>query len=249
MAHHPQKIEFRNKPAPDRSVPRLTNRYGHLAAQDLIAVMVLNEFPGRIALASSFGAESAVLLHMVAEIDRNLPILFLDTGKLFGETLRYRDQLIDRLGLTGVVSIKPYPDQVHSADPAGILWQSDPDRCCQIRKVLPLERALAGFDAWITGRKRFQGATRERLPLIEATATHIKINPLAGWTKTDLDAYLDAHDLPRHPLEEDGFLSIGCMPCTDRVAPGADIRSARWAGRVKTECGIHLPVMPPGGDD
>ena len=243
----PNSPETPFKPAP--ALNRLTERYSHLGSQDLLAVMILSEFPGRIALASSFGAESAVLLHMIARINRHIPVLFLDTGKLFGETLRYRDHLIDRLGLTGVVSIKPDPNLLREADPAGFLWQNNPDRCCYLRKVLPLERALTGFDAWITGRKRFQATSRERLPLIEATTTHIKVNPLAGWTQDETDGYLEAHDLPRHPLVEDGYLSIGCMPCTGRVAPGADPRSARWAGLAKTECGIHLPTMPPGGDD
>jgi phosphoadenosine phosphosulfate reductase len=245
----PEESPLTNPATIDRSVLRLTQRYGHLSAPDLLAVMVLNEFSGRIALASSFGAESAVLLHMVAGIDRNLPVLFLDTGKLFGETLRYRDRLIDRLGLTAVVSIKPDPGRLHAEDSDGTLWQTNPDRCCYLRKVRPLEDALAGFEAWITGRKRFQGASRHRLASIEATSTHVKVNPLAGWTKSDLDDYLDNNDLPRHPLVEDGFLSIGCMPCTDRVAPGADPRSARWAGSEKTECGIHMPLSAPGGDD
>jgi phosphoadenosine phosphosulfate reductase len=203
---------------------------------------VRDEFAGRIALVSSFGAESAVLLHLIAEIDPAIPIIFLDTGKLFGETLRYRDQLTKRLGLKDLRSIAPDPAALAAEDEAGALWLKQPDRCCFLRKVEPLRRALEGFDAWLTGRKRFQGGLRDRLPKFEAADGKIKVNPLADWTKDDLDRYFEAHELPRHPLEADGFLSIGCMPCTDRVSPGEDGRAGRWRGIDKTECGIHLSL-------
>ena len=218
----------------------LTDRYGKLDGADLLRPMLEREFPGRIALVSSFGAEAAVLLQMAAEIDRHLPVIFLDTGKLFGETLRYRDQLAQRLGLTDLRVIKPEAAAVEAADPEGVLWDSDPTACCAARKVLPLRRALAGFDAWISGRKRFHGALRTFLPVIELSGAKIKINPLARWSKVRIEEEFARHGLPRHPLEADGFLSIGCLPCTDRVAPGADQRGGRWAGREKTECGIHL---------
>jgi sulfate adenylyltransferase subunit 2 len=201
-----------------------------------------------IALVTSFGAESAVLLHMVSRIDPDLTVLFLDTGKLFGETLRYRDRLIKLLGLTNVRTLKPDAAAVAEADADGMLWRRDANACCALRKTVPLEKALAPFRAWITGRKRFQGATRSDLSLIEHADGRVKLNPLAGWSRSDLESWLDRHDLPRHPLEEDGYLSIGCMPCTDRVAPGEDIRSGRWRGQAKTECGIHLsrPATPVG---
>lgn len=225
---------------------RLDRRYGHLPAEQVLTAMLGEVFPGRVALVSSFGAESAVLLDMVARIDPALPVLFLDTGKLFGETLRYRDRLVARLGLSDVRDIRPDPDLIAAEDPKGVLWASAPDRCCALRKVLPLARALEGFDAWITGRKRFQGGLRSHLPVIEAAEGRIKINPLARWQRADIEAYFAAHDLPRHPLEADGFLSIGCMPCTDRVAPGEDLRAGRWRDQAKTECGIHLPAGRPG---
>ncbi len=215
------------------------------AGADALAVLrhVTREaFPGRIALVSSFGAEAAVLLDLVAQADKATPVIFLDTGKLFGETLRYRDRLIERLGLTDVRVIRPDETALNAEDPDGVLWLKRPDRCCFVRKVEPLRRALKGFDAWITGRKRFQGGLRGALPLFEADAGRIKVNPLAGWTKADLDDYFAKHELPRHPLEADGFLSIGCMPCTDRVAPDEDARSGRWRGTDKTECGIHLSL-------
>jgi phosphoadenosine phosphosulfate reductase len=220
----------------------LGQRYGGFDAASLLAAMLLDEFPGRIALVSSFGAEAAVLLHMVSQVQPSLPVIFLDTRKLFGETLRYRDGLVARLGLTDVRSIRPDDRQVDAVDPDGVLWYGNPDMCCYVRKVEPLRRAMAGFDAAITGRKRLHGGERAALPLIEADDEgRIKVNPLAGWDKAAIDAYFVRHDLPRHPLEADGFLSIGCMPCTDRVKPGEGVRAGRWRNAEKTECGIHLP--------
>jgi phosphoadenosine phosphosulfate reductase len=218
----------------------LTLACGQLDGEALLRACIEGEFAGRIALVSSFGAEAAVLLHMAAGIDRRLPVIFLDTGKLFGETLRYRDDLARRLDLADLRIVKPEPDDLASGDPDSLLSHRDPDACCALRKVAPLRRALAGFDAWISGRKRYQGALREFMPVIEASGEKIKINPLARWPRERIEAEFAARDLPRHPLEADGFLSIGCMPCTERVAPDADPRAGRWAGREKTECGIHL---------
>ncbi len=218
----------------------LTRRYGHLDGEGLLRHFIEREFAGRIALVSSFGSEAAVLLHMAAEIDRHLPVIFLDTGKLFGETLRYRDDLARRLNLADLRIVKPEAEAVAAGDPDSLLSHRDPDACCALRKVVPLRRALAGFDAWISGRKRYQGHLREFMPVIEASGEKIKINPLARWSRTHIEAEFTARDLPHHPLEADGFLSIGCMPCTERVAPDADPRAGRWAGREKTECGIHL---------
>lgn len=220
----------------------LSARHRHADAERLLGSVIETEFPGRVALVSSFGAESAVLLHLTAGIDRSLPVLFLDTGKLFGETIRYYEQLVARLGLRDVRRLTPDPVAVQATDPAGTLWARDPDRCCQVRKVAPLSRALDGFEAWITGRKRFQAGARAGLAVFEANDDRIKINPLADWSRDDIDAYFDLHDLPHHPLEADGYLSIGCLPCTDRVAPSDDPRAGRWRGTAKTECGIHLPL-------
>lgn len=213
--------------------------YGHLSTQRLLAAMIEKEFCGKIALVSSFGTEAAILLHMVAEIDRSVPVIFLDTGKLFGETLRYRNLLIDKLSLSHVRTITPDPDQVNSIDPEGMLWSKDADSCCRMRKVIPLEKALVGFDAWITGRKRYQGKRRAVLPVMESLEGRIKLNPLAGWTRDLIGEYFNDNELPRHPLESDGYQSIGCMPCTDRTSPGEGVRDGRWRGSEKTECGIH----------
>lgn len=222
----------------------LARRYGHLDGAALLRPLIEREFPGRIALVSSFGAEAAVLLQLVASIDPAVPVLFIDTGKLFGETLRYRDELAARLGLRDVRTIGPDKLRLETADPDGMLWRRDPDACCALRKVEPLAASLSGFDAWISGPKRYQGGIRATMPVIENGGGLLKVNPLANWSRADIDAAFAAHGLPRHPLEADGFLSIGCMSCTARVAPGADRRSGRWSGLAKTECGIHgAPVL------
>lgn len=221
-------------------VEGLNAAYGNLPAHEVLQVALTDLFRGRIALVSSFGAESAVLLHLASRIDRAVPVVFIDTGRLFPETLAYRDTLIARLGLTDVRSVGPDPETMEAADPYGALFSIDPDRCCQLRKVEPLAQALAPFAAWITGRKRFQASTRAALPVFEADATHIKVSPLATWGAGELVAYLRAHDLPSHPLVAKGYPSIGCAPCTSPVAPGEDPRAGRWRGQEKTECGIHL---------
>jgi phosphoadenosine phosphosulfate reductase len=209
---------------------------------------------------SSFGAESAVLLHLVSRIDPNIPVLFLETGKHFPETLAYRDALVARLGLTNLVNLTPDAAEIAKKDENGLRWSWDPDGCCEIRKVKPLAKALAQFDASFSGRKSFQAATRSSLPRFEIdttdTAGRLKINPLIDWAPERLADYVAQHDLPLHPLVAEGYPSIGCMPCTSKVAPGEDPRSGRWKGWDKTECGIHVPgqddgeasELPPGFD-
>ncbi|WP_237152137.1 phosphoadenylyl-sulfate reductase [Oryzibacter oryziterrae] len=221
----------------------LSSQYDGQEAPVVLRAAIEEHFSGEIALVSSFGADSAVLLHMVAGIDRNLPVVFIDTGKLFGETLRYRDSLVDLLQLTDVRSIQPQPALLQQHDPEGALWLRDTDACCAVRKVQPLSVAMEGFSSWITGRKRFQAETRTKLPLFEADGDKIKVNPLAGWNRARVEAYREEHGLPAHGLVADGYLSIGCMPCTDRVKPGEDERAGRWRGQAKTECGIHLGLL------
>ncbi|MBI1196685.1 MAG: phosphoadenylyl-sulfate reductase [Phenylobacterium sp.] len=204
----------------------------------------VESFGDRLALVSSFGAESAVLLHLAAQVKPDIPVLFLDTGMLFGQTLDYRKSLADRLGLTGVRDLRPAFNDLAVSDPEAKLWQSDTDACCHIRKVLPLDRALADFEAWITGRKRFHGGDRMNLPVVEHADGKVKFNPLANWDKADLDAYAAEHDLPAHPLVAQGFPSIGCWPCTHPVEDGEDVRAGRWKGMDKTECGIHVARAP-----
>ena len=197
---------------------------------------------GRTALVSSFGAESAVLLHLAAEIRRDTPILLVDTGWLFPETLAYAQDLGRLLGLTDVRALTPDPDMLAARDPIRLRWSYDPDGCCGIRKVAPLEHALGDFDTWISGRKAFQSRTRTDLPAFENDATHLKINPLRDWSAVDIQSYAATHSLPPHPLVAEGYRSIGCSPCTSRTLPGEDPRAGRWRGWDKVECGIHKPV-------
>ena len=209
-----------------------------------IIAAAVEHYGDRLALVSSFGAESAVLLHLAAQVDPDIATLFLDTGMLFGQTLDYRKQLATCLGLTGVRDLRPQFEDLAASDPNAELWKTDTDACCHIRKVLPLDGALAGYDAWITGRKRFHGGDRLRLKVVEEVAGQVKFNPLANWTKADLDAYVAKHDLPPHPLVAAGYSSIGCWPCTQPVEEGADVRAGRWVGSQKTECGIHTARAP-----
>lgn len=220
-------------------VEALRLAYGGLAAEDVLAG-VLAEFPGEAALVSSFGAEAAVLLKMVADIDRDLPVLMIDSLMLFPETLAYQRRLSAHLGLRNVQHLRPAPRDLALGDPDGTLHRRDTDACCDIRKVLPLERALAGFAVSVTGRKRFQASTRAGLEVFEADGARLKVNPLAHWSSADLRAYMADHALPRHPLVASGYPSIGCAPCTSRVAPGEDERAGRWRGSDKVECGIHF---------
>jgi phosphoadenosine phosphosulfate reductase len=230
------------------ALSRLEDRFAKVKASSLLRLAIEDLFPGRIALVSSFGADSVVLLHMAAQIDPTTPVVFVDTGQHFEETLRYRDALVARLGLTNLVDAKPDAAVTAAEDPEKFLFASDPDRCCDIRKVQPLASALDGYDAWITGRKSFQSATRSRVPLFEAEGDRVKVNPLVGWSASDLLDYIRAADLPPHPLVAKGFPSIGCLPCTSRVAPGEDPRAGRWRGRTKSECGIHTEPLSVGQD-
>ena len=218
----------------------LQDQAGSRDAHGILELALKEEFPGKTALVSSFGAESAVLLHLVAQIDPNTPILFLNTGKLFGETLRYRDRLQDVLGLGDVRSLAPTREARDTLDPEGALWSRDTDACCNFRKVIPLAHALAPFEAQITGRKRFQTRERSNMLPVEYFDGRFRFNPLWQWSHAELEAYSETHGLPHHPLVDDGYPSIGCMPCTRRVQAGEDYRAGRWAGTDKDECGIHL---------
>jgi phosphoadenosine phosphosulfate reductase len=226
---------------------RLNNLFRGNDASEMLAAVTADRLVGEAAIVSSFGAESAVLLHLVTRVAPATPVLFLDTGKHFPETLAYRDTLVAHLGLN-LVTLTPDEEEIAARDETGLRWSYDPDGCCELRKVRPLARAVAGLDATFTGRKGFQSSTRTGLPRFEIDTTdaegRLKVNPLANWTKPELDAYFERHDLPRHPLEADGYPSIGCAPCTSKVLPGEDPRAGRWRGWDKVECGIHVPEQP-----
>jgi len=222
---------------------RLAMQFSASDARDILQYAIGKEFPGRIALVSSFGAESAALLHLVATINPATPVIFLETEKHFAQTLSYRKKIVKQLGLTDVRDIRPDKTQLEASDPDGDLWKRDADACCTLRKVTPLKNALEDFDAWITGRKQFHGGGRMNLPAFEASGEHIKVNPLIRWTPEEIGNYARDHDLPPHPLVEQGYPSIGCWPCTHPAAADDDIRAGRWRGAAKTECGIHTSAI------
>lgn len=228
--------------SPAERAAALSARYEGAAAQDVLAAAIEREFPsGRIAMVSSFGAESAALLALVADIDRATPVLFVETQLLFPETLAYQREIAERLDLTDVRVIRPWEGDLAEQDPDAALNQRDPDGCCRIRKVLPLERALKPFDAWVTGRKRGQSQARAGMALFETDAAgRIKVNPLADWSVGRVRAEMARRGLPPHPLVNRGFPSIGCLPCTTPVDVGEDPRAGRWRGKTKDECGIHI---------
>ena len=231
------------------SVARLNACYGQDAALDILETAIHRIFPRRIAAVSAFGSESALLLAMIAEVAPTLPIIFLDSGKHFPETLAYRDRLAAQLGLSNLRTVQPDARALSEEDPLGDLAARDADACCRLRKVLPLERALAGFDAWISGRKRYQGGERQGLAVFSALGARIQVNPLAHWRQDDIAAAFAARNLPPHPLTAQGYRSIGCASCTVRTAVDAASRSGRWPGSSKSECGIHWvdgrPVSRP----
>ncbi|HUF85848.1 MAG TPA: phosphoadenylyl-sulfate reductase [Thermohalobaculum sp.] len=220
----------------------LNRVHAQSSAEVLLEDVIRQQYPGSVALVSSFGAESAVLLDMVARIEPATPVLFLETGMLFPETLAYQRELAARLSLADVRLIRPDPADLAADDPDGTLHRDNADGCCFIRKTLPLRRALAPFGAWIAGQKRVQAATRAGIELVEEDRENglLKVNPLAHWDGATIRAYMERHNLPRHPLVTRGYLSIGCAPCTTPVRPGEDPRAGRWRDSAKVECGIHF---------
>lgn len=222
-------------------VATLNARYRHHSATAVLEHALKDHDLGRVALVSSFGAESVVLLHLVSVIAPETPVLFIDTRMLFAETLDYQRQVAEKLALCDIRTIRANPARVGFEDPDGTLHQFSTDACCAVRKVEPLERALGEFDGWITGRKRFQGHGRETVDFFESEGDiRIKVNPLAHWGREDIAEYMVENRLPRHPLVAKGFPSIGCAPCTSAVAPGEAPRAGRWRNTAKTECGIHF---------
>jgi phosphoadenosine phosphosulfate reductase len=243
--HAPVPSPARRMPAP-LAAAVLNRQHADATAEEILHDAILGQYAGGIALVSSFGADAAVLLHMVARIAPATPVLFVETGMLFPETLAYQRALAGHLGLRDVRVIRPEAADLAARDPGGMLHRDDTTACCDLRKSAPLARALDGFDAWITGRKRAQAATRAAMPLFEVEDVpgsrrgRVKVNPLAGWTADRLRAYRKTHALPVHPLVSRGYPSIGCAPCTTPVAAGEDPRAGRWRGQAKTECGIQF---------
>jgi phosphoadenosine phosphosulfate reductase len=202
------------------------------------------EFGGRLCLTCSWQRQSSALVHMVSELELGVDVVELDTLVLFPETYATRDRLVEQYGLE-LKSFRPL-------DPIDRLWETDPDRCCGIRKVEPLERALGGYDAWITGIRREQSPTRANAQKVEWSERYgvWKIQPLVDWDSKRVDAYITVNEIPYNPLHDQGYPSIGCIHCTRSVTAGEDERAGRWAGSNKLECGIHVnaPLLKESND-
>jgi phosphoadenosine phosphosulfate reductase len=239
----PQRTSVEAAPDPRHDVSAFAAQLAQASPREIIEAAV-EALPDRLAVVSSFGTESAVLLKFIADVDPSLPVLFLDTLWLFKETLAYRDALVERLKLTDVRTVTPSPSALALRDPNRNLCFRDRDACCGIRKVEPLASELAAFDGWMSGRKRYHGGERASLPAVEADGPRLKFNPLASLTRAELNLAFTAARLPRHPLQALGFTSVGCVPCSHRPAADAAMRDGRWSGLAKTECGIHTGPLP-----
>ena len=210
------------------------------SADYILKWAILDEFKGEVAVSSSFGIGSAALLHMVSCVDKAVKVVFVNTGCHFRETIEYKESLVKQLGLTNVVEYAPLEEEVGRLDPDGKLYAADPDLCCKIRKVKPMKRSIEGLKAWISGIMRSQSEMRKNTRVVEKYNGNLyKVNPLVRWTSKDIYYYLENNNLPRHPLFEKGYPSVGCEPCTFLPTDENDERSGRWAGKAKTECGIH----------
>ena len=233
-------------------VAALNKKYRHHSATEVLQLALKELAPRKIAMVSSFGAESVALLHLLAISDNTVPVLFIDTRLLFAETLVYQADVSEKLGPKDIRILQPSRQSIRREDPYGALRFTNPDRCCDLRKTQVLQEALDGFSAWITGRKRFQGGPRKTLDFFEydADENKIKINPLAHWSAEDITTYMEENRLPRHPLIDQGYPSIGCAPCTSKVEQGEDQRAGRWRNHPKTECGLHIenPVQSQVGE-
>lgn len=235
-------ISTNERLAQKERVDGLNETFGQATAQEIIHAASNQIFFDRLACVSSFGADTAILLHMISRFAENTPVIFLDTGKHFPETHAYVSTLIQELGLGVVATAYPQKTRVEVEDPAGELYTIDQDRCCHIRKTQPMLQALRPYSAFLTGRKRVQTLARAEIKPFEAFGQWTRVNPLWDWSREQIDCYFEEHNLPKHKLVTKGFLSIGCAPCTRAVAKGEDERAGRWAGTGKTECGIHIDL-------
>jgi phosphoadenosine phosphosulfate reductase len=226
----------------DLDIPRFNTRFENASTAEILQ-WAWDTFGPQVAASSSFQTQSLPLLHLIAQICPTMPVIFLDTGFHFPETLAYRDELQARLGLNVIIA-RPVIEKSQLITTYGEgLYRCDPDLCCYINKVEPMRRALTGFEAWISGVRRDQTNHRQSLTVLESQPNGpLKIYPMLNWTRAQVQAYIDRHQLPPHPLTTAGYRSIGCVPCTRPVLPGADERSGRWTGNDKKECGLHLPV-------
>jgi phosphoadenosine phosphosulfate reductase len=230
----------------DSQIGDLNSRFDDSAPQDILRWAFEESGMERVAIASAFQREGTAIIHMATRIRPDVPILFLETGFHFAETLAFKQQLIERYGLNVVELTGEHTVDSQEATFGFRLYERDPDLCCRLNKVEPFQRALEGFDAWVTGMRRDSAWTRAKSPLVTCYEISpgqpiVRVNPIAGWAQRDVWAYLKEHDIPHNPLYDLGFASIGCAPCTRMVFSGEDERAGRWSGTGKIECGIQAP--------
>tara|TARA_B100000242_G_scaffold147935_1_gene105436 strand:+ start:307 stop:1005 length:699 start_codon:yes stop_codon:yes gene_type:complete len=218
---------------------QLNDNSKKLSPQDILDNSINNIFKKKMVYVCSFGTESAIILHMISDIDRSFPIILLNTNYLFKETIEYKDYLIDKFKFSDFKEISPSVEDLKINDSKGTLWKEDPDLCCNIRKVLPLQKELQKYDAWISGRKSYHEEERKNLKFFEYINKKIVVNPLAKVKRDFVNSYFKIHNIERHPLFESGYQSLGCTHCTVKTSKIDSPRSGRWANKIKTECGIH----------
>lgn len=235
-------VERSAKSLSDAELDRLNERFETAPPEEILR-WVVECFPEDIVMTSSFQHEGVALAHMLRPIRSDIPVVFINTRFHFKETIDYRDRVVELLGLNLRVIESVISFEDFKARYTDRLYERDPDLCCRINKVEPLQKALKGVRAWINARRRDQTADRGSMPHVEQTGGIVKVNPLARWTSKDTYSYMTKHALPFHPLFEKGYTSIGCEPCTSLPIDG-DERSGRWAGTGKRECGIHTAIDP-----
>jgi phosphoadenosine phosphosulfate reductase len=228
-----------------RALADLNAQFDGAPPQDIVRWALSEPILKRVAIASAFQVEGTCLIHMAVEVRPDVPILFLETGFHFAETLAFKERLTEQLGLNVVELTGEYTVERQAEEYGPRLYERDPKLCCELNKVQPFARGLRDYDAWLTSMRRDSAWTRKHTPIVSQTELEpgrslVKVNPVANWGRRDAWAYLKEHDLPHSPLYDLGYGSIGCAPCTRMVFPGEDERAGRWSGLLKTECGIHV---------
>ena len=224
----------------DFKIKALNSKFANGEPISILEHSILNLFKNKIVYVCSFGTESAIILHLISKISKDIPILILNTHFLFEETIKYKDDLLKLLGLRNCHEVFPDDKLLKKFDSDNDLWKTEVDKCCNLRKVLPLEKSLTNFEAWISGRKTYHLAERKNLKAFEIINKKIVVNPLFKSSKDFVENYFLLNELPKHPLVAKGYLSIGCKHCTIKTNNIKDLREGRWSDKTKTECGIHL---------
>ena len=231
----------------DFNIKALNSKFADGEPRSILEHSILNLFKNKIAYVCSFGSESAIILHLISKISKDIPIIILNTHFLFKETIEYKNELLKLLGLRNYREVFPDDKLLKKLDSNNDLWKTEADKCCNLRKVLPLEKSLTNFEAWISGRKSYHLGERQNLKAFEIINNKIVVNPLFKSSRDFVENYFSLNELPKHPLVAEGYLSIGCKHCTIKTKNIRDLREGRWSDKTKTECGIHLEKKERNG--